>query len=290
MEFHEQGDNELAAEDDSHEPELDQPEESTETAGYEDVESMSLVAILAEIGAIMQQVNAGEPYDNNRLELLIKMQEENLEFKQQIEEENERWRDEINSYCAECLDVMRSFVPPNIFSSTLETLLDLHLPEDIAKRILYKPCLWLTRMSTDEIARLHIADLQARYDVNSQNLDVVETAAVYYSLPDRFLNDNTGRKIEWRESVERELKILIEDKDADCLVKHKLRHPAYTGLKRGPVMDLSSVKEFEVVKGESSNKGPRKSFQEVCSKHSLAGKMREDKDAQAARAALQESA
>jgi hypothetical protein len=241
--------------------------------------SMTLLAIMAEIGSIMEQVNLGESYDNNRLEHLIKLQEENLEFKQSIIEENERWRDEVNIYCAECLDVMRSFVPPNIHRATLEDLLQLHLPEDIAKRILFKPCLWMTRMSTDEIARLHIADLQARYDVHSQNLDVVELAAVYCSWPDRFNNDTTGKKIAWRESIERELKFMIEDKDADCLAKNKLRHPAYTGLKRGPILDLNSVKEFEVVKGEASHRGPRKSFQEVCSRHSIASKLRDSDSA-----------
>lgn len=253
--------------------------ENTEALQGETDGIMSLDSILAEIGEIMERVNNGEPYDNDRLEVLIKMQEENPEFKQQMADEIERWRDEVNLYCAECLDVMRSFVPPNIFSATYEALIDQHLPEDIAKRVLYKPCLWLTRMSHDEIARLHVVDLSSRYDLLSQNLDVVELAAVYFSLPDRFLNDNTGKKIEWRESIERELKIMIEDKDADCLPKNKLRHPVYTGLTRGPVMDLTTVKDFEVIKGDSHSRGPRKSFQDVCSRHSLVGKLKGKSDA-----------
>ena len=237
------------------------------------METLSLDQILEEIGNIMKQVQSDLPYDSNRLEQLIKMQEDNPDFQAQIVEEYENWRDEINDYCAECLDIMRSFVPPNIFSCTFESLLEQNLPEEIARRVLYKPCLWLTRMTIEEISRLHVADLTSRYDVLSQNLDITETAAIYYSLPDRFHNDSTGKKIEWRESIERSLRHMIEDKDADSLPKHKMRAAAYTGLKRGPIMDLTTVKNFQVVSGETA-RGPRKSFQEVCSRHSLIARMK----------------
>ena len=236
-------------------------------------ETMSLDEILAEIGGIMAKIQNDEPYDNNRLEVLVQMQEQCPEFRAQVADEYERWRDEINIFCSQCLNTMRSFVPPAIFSATFEALVAMDLPEDIARRILQKPCLWLTRMSTEEIARMHIADLNAKYAVTSQNLDIIELASVYFSLPERFHNDSAGKKLEWRESIERLLKDMIEEKDADCLPKQKMRHPVYTGLKRGPVHDLNTVKDFEVVRGDS-DQGPRKSFQEVCSRHSLLGKMK----------------
>jgi hypothetical protein len=42
---------------------------------------------------------------------------------------------------------MRSFVPVEIFSASLESLLQMNMSSEIARRVLSKHCLWIIRMS-----------------------------------------------------------------------------------------------------------------------------------------------
>ena len=85
----------------------------------------------------------------------------------------------------QCLERTRTFIPVNVFSSTQDSLVSMGLSEDLAKRILQRKCLWLVRMSSAEIAGLHHADLYGRFNSTAQHLDIIETAAIYASLPRR---------------------------------------------------------------------------------------------------------
>lgn len=159
---------------------------------------------------------------------------------------------------------MRSYVPPDIFTSTHEGLLHLGLTPGLAKRVLKKQCLWLTRMGPDEIARLHEADLNGRFNTAGEALDLTELAAVYASLPERFVNDRLGKKVEWRDGVEAALKRAMEEEGLGTLVEGRLRCALYEAFLEdtGPVRDLDSVREASYVRSEGSQ-GPRTSFQEV---------------------------
>ena len=64
------------------------------------------------------------------------------------------------------LDVVRSFVPLNVFEASSSVLIEMGLSVEVAKRLLEKKALWLTRMSDMEIAKLHEADLHNRFQVD----------------------------------------------------------------------------------------------------------------------------
>jgi hypothetical protein len=49
-----------------------------------------------------------------------------------------------------------------VSTCTLVTL-ETSLPKVVAKRIWQTKALWLTRINSDRIARLHVADLQSKY-------------------------------------------------------------------------------------------------------------------------------
>ena len=63
------------------------------------------------------------------------------------------------------LDVTRSFVPLNIFEASSSILIEMGFTLEVARRLLEKKALWLTRMSETEIAKLHEADLHNRFQV-----------------------------------------------------------------------------------------------------------------------------
>lgn len=241
-----------------------------ETTGKSISKCMSLTDILGELESIMNAAKSGEPYDEKRIDFLIKAQEENPEYQSLIAAEYELWKTSINPYITECLNITRSYISPTIFTSTSDTLLELGISSDISKRILQKQCLWLVRMGHEEIARLHEADLNNRYAVTSQMLDIVELSAIYAALPERFVNDQMGKKIEWRDQIESSLKKMLIEKENGTLPKGKIRAPCYNSdSEYGPISDLISVRNVEIISGSNPHTGPRRSFQEVCKRHSL---------------------
>ena len=56
-------------------------------------------------------------------------------------------------------------MPLNIFEASSSVLLEMGFTVEVAKRLLEKKALWLTRMSEMEIAKLHEADLHNRFQV-----------------------------------------------------------------------------------------------------------------------------
>eukprot|EP01038_Epipyxis_sp_PR26KG_P010062 gene10062-13522_t len=223
---------------------------------------MPLSDIINELNEITDLANKELPYDENRLDYLLKIRENHPEYIELKAIEREEWLESVEQFIYQCQERVRTFVPVDVFSMSYDDLIGIGLTPEVAKRILQKKCLWLVRMSTAEIARLHESDLLNRYNSAGQNLDIIETAAVFASLPDTFSNDTTGKKSEWRDVLEFHLKKMLKDHEEDRLPEHKVRAPAYGGIQFGPVRDISTVREYKI---NATNEVVRKkSFIEVC--------------------------
>lgn len=159
---------------------------------------MTLVEIQNELAALTELAHRGYDIDEKRFDYLLKAQEENPEYMAMIAAERQHWRDSVADFVQECLERTRTFIPVNIFDSSFDDLCKIGLSPELARRILGKPCLWLTRMSKAELSKLHEYDLIGRYNSTQQHLDIIETAAVYATLPDTFKNDTMGKKAEWK--------------------------------------------------------------------------------------------
>ena len=123
---------------------------------------------------------------------------------------------------------MRRAVPPDVRAGpsgegwTRDALVAAGVPEALAKRILAKRALWLTRTDPSRVAKCHVADLRAVY--NTQGLDLVELRAVYASLPRRWDNDGDGKKQAWAEGIREKLAALLR---RDDLPPSERRHGAW---------------------------------------------------------------
>jgi hypothetical protein len=82
-------------------------------------------------------------------------------------------------------------------------------------------------MSESYINKLHYAELQGKYSVEGNNLDIVETLAIYASVPVKFANDGNGKKALWRKSLQDTVKKLMLSKENNTLSASQLRNPAY---------------------------------------------------------------
>eukprot|EP01038_Epipyxis_sp_PR26KG_P010063 gene10063-13523_t len=229
---------------------------------YEGLEP--LADIEHELDNITEKVNKGMVYDEKRLDYLLQLREKHPQYIARMEIEHEDWLESVEQFIYHCQERMRSFVPVEVFSCNKETLFSIGISKEISKRILQKQCLWLVRMSTAEIARLHLYDLLGRYNSAGQNLDIIETAAVFASLPDHFSFDDDGKKKEWRDQMEMNLKKMLSDHENGVLPEHKVRSPAYNGLQYGPIRDSSTVREYRVTATSDGMFKRDKSYMTLC--------------------------
>lgn len=218
----------------------DYEEDEIDRGGNKEIEKeLSLAEIQNELNLLMDQANKGEDFDENKLDYYLRKQEENEEYQQQKAAEVKQWRSEYKEYLNECLNITRSFVPSTIFHSNIQSLMELGLSNDVSKRLLQKQGVWLVRLSSRDISRLHEADLYGRY--NTSLLDIVELAAVYCNLPVRFNNDPMNKKLEWRNNIETNLRRMMLEQQQGVLTRSKCRAVCYDNMLFGTNAPLSPV-------------------------------------------------
>ena len=194
------------------------------TAGKIPLEYIPLPELKEELAKYFEMATSGQEFDESRLDFLLMCMDQNPEHQAEKMQELSRWREDILDYARECLDIMRGFIPPHIMSCSLNQLEREGMSKDLAKRVMIKKCLWLVRFTSVDIGKLHIADLNGRYGVDAQGLDIVETAAIYAIAPEKFLNDDArGSKEQWRAKLENTLKSMYADLKANKLPKNKQR-------------------------------------------------------------------
>ena len=244
---------------------------------------VSLADIEHELHEIIAKVNAGQEYNEKRLDTLIALQTEHPEHQARQREELHEWTKGVEDYLAECLVSMRTFVPVNIACSSKSQMQEENagLSDEVVRRVHEKKPLWLVRLDVDDINRLHEVELRDRYNPTGESLDVVELAAVYAAYPEDFTSDPTGKKTDLKLAVMHLLQKLLRQRDEGELPDNKRRHPAYAGAEYGPIDDITSTYSTRVVSGISADEfegivAPRRSFDEVCGKHSILSQ-RDDK-------------
>lgn len=236
---------------------MDILKEQLSKKGETPLQYIPLAKIKAELDVIFAAANNGQPYDEARLDFLLTCMDYNPEYRVEKAAEDKKWRDDISVFSAECLYTMRGYIPPNIFHSSIESLKnDCQFSVELSKRLFTKKCLWLVRILPSDIERMHIAELQGRFNPQGQGLDIVELAAIYAAIPENFGRDH--KKIAWRLSLEKQLKDLEKDRQANKLIASKKRHPAYKN-QIGLFAEVEDMHSMQVVSGSDAF-GPRRSF------------------------------
>ena len=233
---------------------------------------LSLDEIESQLKDIIEKAQNGMAFNEKRLDELVTMRDHNEDYIIKIETERNLWLKNNADFFKESVDQQRSFIPPDIHKLDEVTLVnEIGLSIDIAKRVKNKQCLWFVRFSSEEILKLHEADLYNRYNPDGCNLDIIELASIYYQLPpELFSKEIVGnRKSEFAHSLEVTLKTLISEKDSNTLPKTKLRNRVYE-MKEGPIEDRTSLRTTTSIRSTVDER--RTSFKAVCSRHSILSK------------------
>jgi len=124
----------------------------------------------------------------------------------------------------------RGNIPSNVNKCSVDQLVEQGLSKSLAARLSSKKCLWLIKMDSEMIKKIHIADLRGKFSYQSQNLDIVELAAIYMSLPDKFENDANNQKQSFRSDLEEKLKVAYREYKSNKLKITLVRNPVYKGV------------------------------------------------------------
>lgn len=233
--------------------------EQLKLAGIKPLEFIPLEQIHFEINQLIVKINEGKSTykDDSRLEYLTNCLEINPIYRQQQIDESKKWRQEVEIYSKECLEIMRGFIPPHIFVLTKSDIISEGISEKLAKRLFQKKVLWLLRLESNKINSIHEVEFQTKYVFQAQGLDIVEIAAIYAILPIKFTNDLSGKKEKWRVSLEMLLKAMIRDYKLKTLPLNKVRHPFYE-LQDPVYLERKTLYEPELITGSAFE--PRYSF------------------------------
>lgn len=222
-------------------------------SGVKPLAYIPLQNLKEEIAFLCRKATSGEKYDEQRLDYLISCLSVNPEYEEEQLQESIKWRNEIHPFSSECLQIMRSYIPPSIFYESLNTLVNTYnIPKSLASRIMNKKCLWLIRISKEDIQKIHIAEFLGRFNTSGQNLDIVELAAIYACLPNSLHNDHDGKKKIWKANIEENLKSLYIQKNNNTIRKDKLRNNAYANVV-GLFGDRTSLHSTEVFNSSENN-------------------------------------
>ena len=125
--------------------------------------------------------------------------------------EEKDWIERNAAPNAASLSLLRSFVPPDVFSTNLSRL-KAELPEKIAERVFSRKILWLVRADPSMIVKVHIAELKTKFQAHSLDLD--EIRAIVSILPAAFENDADRKKMEWKDKLVERLREMVKKVDS----------------------------------------------------------------------------
>ncbi len=154
------------------------------------------------------------------------------DYAKEQEEQRIKWEKENEMTNKEALRRLRTFVPPDIVSSSVAKMTSEGVPRIVAQRIWKFKVLQWARWHPDDVKKVHIADLQAKY--SNQGLDVQEMRAVWAEMPEVFDLDSDGKKAQWRSFFSTKLRELTEKEAQGKLNRNELQAPAWKGLAEGP--------------------------------------------------------
>lgn len=150
------------------------------------------------------------------------------------------WRQSVLPFSYECVELMRQTLPIEVFSASdaddLLRMVDYRLSTDLSTRFMTKKCLWILCLDNREMQDIDDSLLTGVYNTKGQNLDLVETAAVYGVIPETFFNPLSSNEVrlDWADRIQRKLRHMLKEKEEGLLANYRIRCPAYFTLPAGP--------------------------------------------------------
>lgn len=194
--------------------------------GLEAVEVCSLEEAREKFNAALQRLLAGDESAEKEMDKWDNAIKMNPEYAKEQEEKARKWDEDNRPKCVAALRLMRGLIPPDVKDVSKKNLVEVKgLPKELAKRIWDKKILWLVRQHPDDIATVHIADLNNKY--SNQGLDIVEMRALWQCVPSEFQMDGDGKKAQWRFNFLQKLQELTVKEEQSRLSKNEKRFRSY---------------------------------------------------------------
>lgn len=187
-------------------------------AGLEPLETtVSLDEAKGRLRAAVEQVMAGEEAAHTEVEKWDSFVRAHPVYAEERAADEARWEAQEAPVLASALAEQRGFVPIDISFMSVNDLCRAGAPRPLAKRLLQKRILWLLRRRSAQIAKIHAADLYAKYA--GHGLDLTELRAVWAVVATVDFDD--ASKQEWRADLRTKLRY-----SPPSLLRHTAYHHA----------------------------------------------------------------
>lgn len=197
------------------------------SSGQVALEFVSLVTAKERMQEAVVKLMAGDEKaekDIDKWDQTIRM---HPDYAKEQEEKAKQWEKDNEPANQKALKTMRSLVPPDMHTSSISKMVDEGVPRLVAQRVWKFKVLQWVRWHPDDIKKIHIADLSAKY--SNQGLDVLEMRAIWAVMPLEFDLDSDGKKGQWRVYFLQKLQELTGKEASGQLSKNDRRSPAYKG-------------------------------------------------------------
>ena len=196
-------------------------------SGQQPVEFVELSVARALMQEAVERLMSGEESAEADIEKWDKAIRLNPEYQAEMLEKARKWEEDERPANEACLRQMRGIVPVDVRQISSATMQEQGLPKKVAQRIWQKKILWFVCSHTEDIARIHVADLRTKYSF--VGCDIIELRAVYAALPVEFENDGDGKKKEWRDAFRQKLEEFSVKEAGNRLSNPEKRNFAYKG-------------------------------------------------------------
>ncbi len=161
------------------------------------------------------------------IEKWTRREKESKDYAQVVKQEEHDWLEKEFEDNAEALRVMRSLIPTNIATLSVQEIMDLvkiqpeapgYYPFELASELKNNKLLhWVVTHKDDISMSNFLLGEKKQFFENIEALDLTEIRALVICLPDKFELDPDGKKMEWRQRLFARAKMLVSQSRGECV-------------------------------------------------------------------------
>jgi hypothetical protein len=187
-----------------------------------DIVKNQIPAVMSNIKKSIEECNKKSIQFQDAMDLWLKRESETSDYNDVLIEKEKEWFDKESQANIEALSLMRSYIPSNISSMSVNDITEAYKTEgglitiELANELKNNKLLQWVVIHTDDISTSSFLTGNSKhYFENIELLDIIELRAIACVLPNKFELDNDGKKNLWRKKFITRVQLLVSQYNGD---------------------------------------------------------------------------
>lgn len=187
-----------------------------------DIVKNQIPVVISNIKKSIEEYNKKSIQFQDAMDLWSKRESETSDYNDVLIEQEKEWFDKESQANFEALSIMRSYLPSNIASMSINDIMEAYKSEgglvtfELATELKNNKLLQWLVLHTDDIATSSFLTGNSKnYFENIDILDIIELRAIACVLPSKFELDNDGKKNIWRKKFMTRVQLLVSQFNGD---------------------------------------------------------------------------